>query len=190
MLPTYLPTYIPTYLPTYKPRLIYWLLIMATATLTMIAPCASWSKWKCLLSCQVLPFGCMRQTTRTWQRDGNVIVLSLIENNSTLINISLDRMYFYENLLIIVEVKAIWKPWKLGNFTFQSWPFLVLWISDASDNHYYDRVCTHVYIDWEHTYHITVKWMPCFRPMYRPYVTTSRLLLPGKHMILRCISSK
>ena len=40
-------------------------------------------------------------------KDGHVIVLSLIENNSTLINISLDRRYFYENLLIIVEVKAI-----------------------------------------------------------------------------------
>ena len=39
------------------------LLIMATATLIMFAPCASGSTWKCLLSCQVLPFWCMRQTT-------------------------------------------------------------------------------------------------------------------------------
>ena len=46
-----------------SPRLMYWLLIMATATLIMFAPCASGSTWKCLLSCQVLPFGCMRQTT-------------------------------------------------------------------------------------------------------------------------------
>ena len=30
---------------------------------SMIASCASGSTWKCLLSCQVLPFGCMRQTT-------------------------------------------------------------------------------------------------------------------------------
>ena len=27
----------------------------------------------------------------------------------------------------------------------------------ASDNQYYNQVCTHVYIDWENTYHITVK---------------------------------
>ena len=55
----------------YSPRLIYWLLIMATAPMIMCAPCASGSTWKCLSSCQVLPCGNMRQTTWLSKRQAN-----------------------------------------------------------------------------------------------------------------------
>ena len=128
-----------------SPRLIYWLLIMATA---------SQLHWLCLRHvllgergnvcyhvrycchlgvCDKLPnWAGVRQMKQAasetgFLRDGHVIMLSLIgyklnkqikESTSTLINRSLDRRYFSENLLIIVEVTAIWKPWKLGNFTF------------------------------------------------------------------------
>ena len=66
---------------------------MATATLIMIAPCASRSTWKCLLSCQVLPFGGMRKKLPDYAgvrqmiqeasetgflKDGHVIILLLI----------------------------------------------------------------------------------------------------------------